>query len=325
MGTVQKTLTFLIALAWTLTALSVKAESPRVYGPIQSGEMLWNIAAKVSPPSVSRQQVILALLKANPHAFSVPCNMNSLKVGQYLNVPNLSDMQALSQAEAKQEFNRQNEEWKARKRKPIICPPPQSATTTASTSSAASQPATTSSAANSQSSTPSSEDRSKDSEEQVKTSEPKSENGAKAVSSTDSESSKEDTRETEPEDTSETEVMVDDNQPQTPVIEPTSIESTSNQEIQPSAGSEESSLPLTKNNTTSDSSAPSPPSSPITMVLLSIVALLASLLIGWLFYRHDKPKPDNSLLESSFSKPIDEMPLSDSRPDQPPVNNHNQQ
>lgn len=94
------------------------------YGPIKSGDLIWNIAGKVIPnTSVSRQQMVLGLLKANPQAFKVPCNFNSLKVGEKLRIPPLSDIQAVNLADAKKEYNRQNVEWKNRsKQQPIVCP-----------------------------------------------------------------------------------------------------------------------------------------------------------------------------------------------------------
>jgi len=97
-------------------------ETVQTYGPVQSGDMLWNIAAKVSPPSVSRHQAILALLKANPQAFGVSCNMNSLRIGETLRIPSLSEIQALSRVDAIKEFNRQTKEWQARRDNPIVCP-----------------------------------------------------------------------------------------------------------------------------------------------------------------------------------------------------------
>ena len=95
------------------------------YGPIQSGEMLWDIASKIRPnQDVSRHQVIIALQKANPHAFRIPCNINSLKIKQVLNVPNLTAIQALTHKEAIAEYSRQNDQWKAYRgrRNEIQCP-----------------------------------------------------------------------------------------------------------------------------------------------------------------------------------------------------------
>ena len=97
-------------------------ETVHTYGPIQQGEMLWNIAAKVSPSSVNRYQAILALHKANPQAFGVSCNMNSLRIGETLRIPSLSEIQALSRVDAIKEFNRQTKEWQARRDNPIVCP-----------------------------------------------------------------------------------------------------------------------------------------------------------------------------------------------------------
>jgi FimV-like protein len=97
-------------------------ETAQTYGPITPGERLWNIAAKVSPPSITRHQAILALHKANPQAFGVSCNMNSLKIGETLRIPSLSEMQALSPDDAIKEFNRQIQQWESRRQNPIVCP-----------------------------------------------------------------------------------------------------------------------------------------------------------------------------------------------------------
>lgn len=118
----------LVAAANTTPLGSVYAQE-NTYGPVKSGELIWNIAGKVSPnASVSRQQVIMGILRANPSAFKVPCNFNSLKVGEKLVVPTLADIQAVSQEEAQKEFEGQNEAWKNRKKNPIVCPAPEVAT-----------------------------------------------------------------------------------------------------------------------------------------------------------------------------------------------------
>ncbi len=101
----------------------ISAEETHTYGPIKAGDMLWTIAGKVSPPSVSRHQVILALQQTNPQAFSVPCNFNSLKVGETLRIPSLTEIQAFTPEKALAELNRQDEEWRNRRQKNIVCPP----------------------------------------------------------------------------------------------------------------------------------------------------------------------------------------------------------
>jgi len=104
-------------------ANNVCAQEGQTYGPIEQGDRLWTIGGKVSPTSVSRHQAILALLRANPHAFRTSCNMNSsLKLDEYLNVPSSLEMQAINRTEAFEEFKRQEEEWKNRRQNPIVCP-----------------------------------------------------------------------------------------------------------------------------------------------------------------------------------------------------------
>ena len=88
----------LISLATTsnLALLSnVYAQDHTTYGPVKSGDLMWSIAGKFTPKDgpVTRQQVIMGILHANPDAFKVPCNFNSLKVGETLNIPALTDIQ----------------------------------------------------------------------------------------------------------------------------------------------------------------------------------------------------------------------------------------
>ncbi len=119
----------IVMAATNTTPLGNAYAQENTYGPVKSGELIWNIAGKVTPnASVSRQQVIVGILRANPSAFKTPCNFNSLKVGEKLTVPALTDIQALSQEEAKKEFDGQNEAWKNRKKNPIVCPAPEVAT-----------------------------------------------------------------------------------------------------------------------------------------------------------------------------------------------------
>jgi FimV-like protein len=114
------TLAILLIVA-TPTLAQTAAKS---YGPIKTGEMLWNIAAQVRPDSsISRYQAMLALHKTNPHAFEIPCNINSLKIGKILYIPSRADMQTLTKAQAVKEFNLQQKEWKAHRKQgqKIVC------------------------------------------------------------------------------------------------------------------------------------------------------------------------------------------------------------
>ncbi|HQD56566.1 MAG TPA: FimV/HubP family polar landmark protein, partial [Candidatus Competibacteraceae bacterium] len=62
------------------------------YGPITPGEGLWGIALKVRPdPSISREHMMQALLKANPQAFS-KAGVDGLKIGAVLRIPTLREI-----------------------------------------------------------------------------------------------------------------------------------------------------------------------------------------------------------------------------------------
>lgn len=66
----------------------------------RAGDTLWSIASQVRPDeSVSVQQTMLALLEANPEAFAEE-NVNTLKRGYVLQIPDYEAMNAVSQSEA---------------------------------------------------------------------------------------------------------------------------------------------------------------------------------------------------------------------------------
>lgn len=94
------------------------------YGPIRNGEQLWEIALKVRPsPVLTRYQTMIALQQANPQAFTLSCDLNSLQVGATLSIPTLAEIQAIDAKAAEQEYRRQHEVWKkARTQKSkIVC------------------------------------------------------------------------------------------------------------------------------------------------------------------------------------------------------------
>ena len=93
------------------------AEAPsstaREYGPVQRNQTLWDIAVETRPDdSVSVHQMMMALLRANPDAFSGG-NVNNLRAGAILRVPERSDIESLTVADARREFARQTQEWQA--------------------------------------------------------------------------------------------------------------------------------------------------------------------------------------------------------------------
>ncbi len=81
------------------------------YGPTVTGDTLWSIASAMRPDhSVSIQQMMLALLRANPDVF-INGNINGLKRGEILRMPELSELQSLSKEEAFAQAKFQNELW----------------------------------------------------------------------------------------------------------------------------------------------------------------------------------------------------------------------
>ncbi len=82
------------------------------YGPTQAGEGLWGIAkillAKEDAANIN--QLMLALLKANPEAF-LDNNVNTVRAGFVLRVPAPDEIIALSQGEAMRLVIRHNARW----------------------------------------------------------------------------------------------------------------------------------------------------------------------------------------------------------------------
>ncbi len=88
------------------------------YGPTGRNDTLWDIAAKVRPDEgVSMEQTMLGLLNANPEAF-FRHNINNLKAGYVLRVPDRSELVAISQTDARAETRLQNQEWREGRTRP---------------------------------------------------------------------------------------------------------------------------------------------------------------------------------------------------------------
>ncbi|MDI9245502.1 FimV/HubP family polar landmark protein [Marinobacter sp. CHS3-4] len=85
----------------------------RTLGPTNSADTLWTIAAQVRPNNdVSMQQVMLAIQDLNPDAF-INSNINRLKRGEILRVPDEGQIRSRSKARANQEVAVQNREFSA--------------------------------------------------------------------------------------------------------------------------------------------------------------------------------------------------------------------
>jgi pilus assembly protein FimV len=78
---------------------------------VARNDTLWRIASRVTPGGSRREinRTMIALFRANPAAFSG--NINRLRSGSVLRIPELSDIEAISTGEATAEVARQTAEW----------------------------------------------------------------------------------------------------------------------------------------------------------------------------------------------------------------------
>jgi len=83
------------------------APSADSYGPVRRNETLWTIANRVRPGSdISVDQMMHALLRENPRAF-MNNNINQLKAGATLRIPDREQIMSITTNEALAESNRQ--------------------------------------------------------------------------------------------------------------------------------------------------------------------------------------------------------------------------
>ena len=91
--------------------VSAGAAAASTHGPVTATETLWSLAERFRPDeTVSVQRMMLALLKANPDAFTIQ-NVNALKVGAVLRIPTREEIGPDATAEALAEVRRQHAEW----------------------------------------------------------------------------------------------------------------------------------------------------------------------------------------------------------------------
>ncbi len=82
------------------------------YGPVKAGDTLSSIARATMPGNVSLDQMLVALFRSNPEAF-VDGNMNRLKAGKILRVPDAGVVSEVERAEASKEVKLQATNWHA--------------------------------------------------------------------------------------------------------------------------------------------------------------------------------------------------------------------
>jgi len=82
------------------------------YGPVERGETLWSIAQRyaVSTP-MTAQQWLVAFQHANPQALQDPANVNTLRSGAILDIPDAQTVAGITQYDAVAKLREQNMAW----------------------------------------------------------------------------------------------------------------------------------------------------------------------------------------------------------------------
>jgi pilus assembly protein FimV len=80
------------------------------YGPIQRGETLGKIARSVMPEGVTLEQMLVALYRNNPEAF-IQKNLNLVRTGKILRVPDREEVAAIARGEAVKEYRTHVADW----------------------------------------------------------------------------------------------------------------------------------------------------------------------------------------------------------------------
>ncbi|MGY0651254.1 type IV pilus assembly protein FimV [Luteimonas sp. A537] len=81
------------------------------YGPVQAGETLGAIAARLVGDGVTREQAIVALFRANPEAF-IASNLNLVRQGAVLRIPDRSEIAGLDLRESRALMREQVAAWR---------------------------------------------------------------------------------------------------------------------------------------------------------------------------------------------------------------------
>ena len=101
-----------IAAPAAKAAPAIGAAKAGEYGPVAKGDTLGKIAASLKPEGVSLEQMLVGLYRSNPDAF-IRNNMNLVKSGKILRVPDAQELAAVSRSEAVKEVRTQVADWRA--------------------------------------------------------------------------------------------------------------------------------------------------------------------------------------------------------------------
>ncbi|MCB1937090.1 MAG: hypothetical protein KDF59_14245 [Nitrosomonas sp.] len=93
-----------------IPATRLTENRPNTYGPVLQGDTLSSIAMQVKPGNVNVNQMLVALFRANREAF-IANNMNLLRTGVVLDIPEVEDLNTITQQEADAEVKLQVSDW----------------------------------------------------------------------------------------------------------------------------------------------------------------------------------------------------------------------
>lgn len=91
-------------------ALAPKASSGNTQVKVRSGDTASGLALKHAPPTVSLDQMLVAMLRANPNAF-IGGNVNRLRSGTVIDIPSANDAASIDAGEARQTIAAQSRDF----------------------------------------------------------------------------------------------------------------------------------------------------------------------------------------------------------------------
>jgi pilus assembly protein FimV len=93
------------------------------YGPVKRGETLSQIARTVRPDGVTMEQMLIGLQRSNPDAF-IRKNVNLIRSGKILRVPDRTEIAGIPQEEAVKEYRAQVADWNSYRQQIASAPAP---------------------------------------------------------------------------------------------------------------------------------------------------------------------------------------------------------
>jgi len=112
----MKKVIFVVCMALCCVAVRGNAANTGSYGPIAANETLYRIALKYRQQGVTVAQIMMSIFEANPNAFDKG-NINRLKVGETLQIPDLEAVSATNRKEARRDANDHIDAYEAEQRR----------------------------------------------------------------------------------------------------------------------------------------------------------------------------------------------------------------